>query len=255
MTLISCVAVIMIGSLVYKDEIVDYITPSSLTSTSQSIPAPTPPSELDPGLATSPDSVPSPAPESTPTPAAIPTPAPTPTPIPAAVPSSTPTPAAVPSPAPTPTQKSAPKPTPAPTATASRSTAPSQAQLTADQQHMLDLINQERSKAGLGPLKIDSKLQTMAQAKSDDMVAKAYFDHTSPTYGSPFEMMKKFGISYTSAGENIAGNSSVDKAHAALMNSPGHKANILKASFNYIGIGVTASPKYGKMFAQDFVGR
>ncbi|HZK52800.1 MAG TPA: CAP domain-containing protein [Desulfosporosinus sp.] len=120
---------------------------------------------------------------------------------------------------------------------------------------MLDLINQERSRAGVGPLKIDSKLQTMAQAKSDDMVAKAYFDHTSPTYGSPFEMMKKFGISYTSAGENIAGNSSVDKAHAALMNSPGHKANILKASFNYIGIGMTASAKYGKMFAQDFVGR
>src|SRR5665648_496788 len=183
MTLISCVAVITISSLLYKDEIVDYITPSSLTSTAQSIPAPTP------------------------------------------------------------------------TATASRSTAPSQPQLNADQQHMLDLINQERSRAGVGPLKIDSKLQTMAQAKSDDMVAKAYFDHTSPTYGSPFEMMKKFGISYTSAGENIAGNSSVDKAHAALMNSPGHKANILKASFNYIGIGMTASAKYGKMFAQDFVGR
>jgi len=120
---------------------------------------------------------------------------------------------------------------------------------------MLDLINQERAKAGLGPLKTDAKLQNMAQAKSDDMVAKSYFDHASPTYGSPFEMMNKFGISYTSAGENIAGNSSVDKAHAALMNSPGHKANILKSSFNYIGIGITASPSYGKMFAQDFIGR
>jgi len=120
---------------------------------------------------------------------------------------------------------------------------------------MLDLINQERSKAGVGPLKIDSKLQKMAQAKSDEMVAKSYFSHTSQTYGSPFDMMKKFGISYTSAGENIAGNSSVDKAHTALMNSPGHKENILKSSFNYIGIGVTASPKYGKMFAQDFIGR
>ncbi|HZK52803.1 MAG TPA: CAP domain-containing protein [Desulfosporosinus sp.] len=140
-------------------------------------------------------------------------------------------------------------PTPAPTP------APSQVELTADQQHMLDLINQERSKAGVGALKVDAQLQKMAQVKSDEMVAKSYFSHTSPSYGSPFEMMKKFGISYTSAGENIAGNSSVDKAHAALMNSPRHKANILKASFNYIGIGVTASPKYGQMFAQDFIGR
>lgn len=120
---------------------------------------------------------------------------------------------------------------------------------------MLDLINQERSKVGVAPLKIDSKLQKMAQVKAEDMVAKSYFDHTSPTYGSPFDMMKKFGISYTSAGENIAGNSTVNKAHTALMNSPGHKANILKSSFNYIGIGVTTSPKYGKMFAQDFIGR
>lgn len=143
----------------------------------------------------------------------------------------------------------APAPAPAPTP------APSQVKLTADQQHMLDLINQERSKAGVASLKVDAQLQKMAQVKSDEMVAKSYFSHTSPIYGSPFNMMKKFGISYTSAGENIAGNSSVDKAHAALMNSPRHKANILKASFNYIGIGITASPKYGQMFAQDFVGR
>lgn len=87
------------------------------------------------------------------------------------------------------------------------------------------------------------------------MVAKSYFSHTSPTYGSPFDMMKRFGISYTSAGENIAGNSSVDKAHEALMNSPSHKENILKSSFKYIGIGITTSPTYVKMFAQDFVGR
>jgi len=120
---------------------------------------------------------------------------------------------------------------------------------------MLDLINQERSKAGVGALKIDPQLQKMAQVKAEEMVALSYFDHTSPTYGDPFTMMKTFGINFTSAGENIAGNSSVDKAHAALMNSPGHKANILKSSFNYIGIGITASPSYGKMFAQDFIGR
>ena len=239
MTLISVVAVIMVGSLAYKDTLADYITPSTTTSMSEATPTPA----LEPTPTSAPEPEPTPAPEATPTPtpktAAAPTPKATPAPTPKA------TPAPTPKAAPTPTAKATAAPTP------SRSTAPSQA----DQQHMLDLINQERTKAGVGPLKIDSKLQSMAQAKSDDMVAKAYFDHISPTYGSPFEMMKKFGISYTSAGENIAGNSSVDKAHAALMNSPGHKANILKSSFTYIGIGVTASPKYGKMFAQDFVGR
>ncbi len=156
------------------------------------------------------------------------------------------TPAPTPSPTPSPTPAPTPVPTPSPTPSV---------QLTADQQHMLDLINQERSKAGVGQLKIDPQLQKMAQVKSDEMVAKSYFSHNSPTYGSPFDMMKTFGISYTSAGENIAGNSSVDAAHSALMNSPEHKANILNSSYNCIGIGITASPAYGKVFAQDFIGR
>ncbi|HZK53518.1 MAG TPA: CAP domain-containing protein [Desulfosporosinus sp.] len=150
---------------------------------------------------------------------------------------------------------SSPVPSPNPASTPTPILDPSEVDLSADQQQMLDLINQERAKAGVGLLKIDPQLQKMAQVKSDEMVAKSYFSHTSPTYGSPFEMMKTFGISYTSAGENIAGNSSVDNAHEALMNSPGHKENILKSSFNYIGIGITASPTYGKMFAQDFIGR
>ncbi|ODA39901.1 CAP domain-containing protein [Desulfosporosinus sp. BG] len=146
-------------------------------------------------------------------------------------------------------------PTPAPTPAPSPSPPPSQVQLTADQQHMLDLINQERSKAGVVQLKIDPQLQKMAQTKSNEMVTKSYFSHTSPTYGSPFDMMKTFGINYTSAGENIAGNSSVDAAHTALMNDPPHKENILNSSFNYIGIGITTSPAYGKIFVQDFIGR
>jgi len=121
----------------------------------------------------------------------------------------------------------------------------------AEKQAMLDLINQERSKSGVPPLKFDEKLQEMAQAKSDDMVAKSYFDHTSPTYGSPFEMMKTFGISYRSAGENLAGNVSVQAAHTALMNSPGHKANILSSSYNRIGIGITTGP-HGLIISQEF---
>lgn len=121
----------------------------------------------------------------------------------------------------------------------------------ADKQSMLDLINQERSKIGVAPLKFEEKLQKMAQAKSDDMVANSYFDHNSPTYGSPFEMMKAFGIVYQSAGENLAGNVSVQAAHTALMNSPGHKANILNSSYNHIGIGITIGP-HGLIIAQDF---
>lgn len=165
-------------------------------------------------------------------------------------PPSTPAPVPAPTPTPTPTPTPAPAPAPAPTP----APAPS-VNLTAEQQQMLDLINQERSKAGLNKLTIDPQLQKMAQVKSDEMVSKSYFSHTSPTYGSPFDMMKTFGISFTSAGENLAGNSSVAAAHTALMNSPDHKANILNSTFDCCGIGITASPKYGKMFAQDFIGR
>jgi uncharacterized YkwD family protein len=128
-------------------------------------------------------------------------------------------------------------------------------QLLAEKQSMLDLINQERAKAGVGLLSFDAKLQEMAQVKSDEMVAKSYFSHNSPTYGSPEDMMKIFGIKFTSGGENIAGNSSVEGAHAAFMNSPGHKDNILNSTYKYIGIGITASPVYGEIFSEDFVGR
>lgn len=244
----------MVGSLVYKDKIVDYITPSTTTTASQSesILAPNADSDSDSAPTTDPAPTPTPTPTPTSIPTSIPTqtPKPVPTQTPKLIPAQTPKP--IPAQTPKPVATQTPKPTPAPTPI--HNATPSRAQLT-DQQHMLDLINQERSKVGVAPLKIDSKLQKMAQVKAEDMVAKSYFDHTSPTYGSPFDMMKKFGISYTSAGENIAGNSTVNKAHTALMNSPGHKANILKSSFNYIGIGVTTSPKYGKMFAQDFIGR
>ncbi len=121
----------------------------------------------------------------------------------------------------------------------------------AEMQIMLDLINQERLKAGVAPLKFEEKLQIMAQAKSDDMVAKSYFAHNSPTYGSPFEMMKTFEVEYKSAGENLAGNVSVQAAHVALMNSPGHKANILSSSYNLIGIGITTGLK-GLIISQEF---
>lgn len=103
---------------------------------------------------------------------------------------------------------------------------------------VLRLVNIERSKAGLSELKMNSKLSDVARMKSQDMADKNYFSHTSPTYGSPFDMMKKFGISYTTAGENIAkGYAGAEAVMNGWMNSPGHKANILNPKFGTLGVG------------------
>ena len=128
-------------------------------------------------------------------------------------------------------------------------------QLTADEQEVFDLINAKRVANGLSLLKIDDEVQNVARIKAQDMVDSNYFSHTSPIYGSPFNMLKNFGISYKTAGENIAGNSSNSGAVNAWMNSEGHRANILNSSFNYTGIGVVKSPKYGKIYVQMFIGK
>ena len=107
----------------------------------------------------------------------------------------------------------------------------------------------------MSALKIDPELQRVARIKAQDMVNNNYFSHNSPTYGSPFDMMNSFKISYKTAGENIAGNSSNSAAVTAWMNSSGHRANILNSSFNYTGIGVVSSPKYGKIYVQMFIGK
>lgn len=127
--------------------------------------------------------------------------------------------------------------------------------LSKDEQEVFNLINQQRANNGLASLKIDDEVQRVAKIKAQDMVANNYFSHTSPTYGSPFDMLKSFKISYKSAGENIAGNSSNQAAVTAWMNSPGHKANILNSSYNYTGIGVVSSPTYGKVYVQMFIGK
>lgn len=127
--------------------------------------------------------------------------------------------------------------------------------LTADEQETLDLINAKRNEAGLSTLQIDSEIQNIARVKAQDMVDNNYFSHTSPTYGSPFDMMKSYGITYKTAGENIAGNSSNSGAVNAWMNSEGHKANILSNNYNYTGLGVVSSPKYGKIYVQMFIGK
>ena len=119
---------------------------------------------------------------------------------------------------------------------------------------MLDLVNAARIKAGLTPLQADMTLVKLARLKGQDMINNNYFGHTSPTYGSPFDMMKAAGVTYRYAGENLAGASTVDIAHTNLMNSPGHRANILNANFTKVGIGVVNGGPYGKMLVQMFIG-
>ncbi|MBP2072953.1 CAP domain-containing protein [Thermoanaerobacterium butyriciformans] len=113
--------------------------------------------------------------------------------------------------------------------------------LSAQEKQLVDLINKERTSRGLSPLTIDENLSKVARIKAEDMKSNNYFSHTSPTYGSPFDMMKQFGISYNSAAENIAENSDVVSAHYALMNSSGHRDNILNPYFNKVGVGVVSN--------------
>lgn len=141
-----------------------------------------------------------------------------------------------------------PTPTPQPTK------AP-QPDISKSEQLLLDLINAERAKAGLPALAPDAKLMEIARLKAKDMVDNNYFSHQSPTYGSPFDMMRQFGITFRSAGENIAGNSTEEGAVKAWMNSEGHRKNILNGKYNYTGIGIYQSPKYGKIYVQMFIER
>lgn len=127
--------------------------------------------------------------------------------------------------------------------------------MSADEKETFDLVNQQRINNGLQALKVDEEVQRVARIKAQDMVDNNYFSHNSPTYGSPFDMLNSFKISYRSAGENIAGNSSNSAAVTAWMNSSGHRANILNGSFNYTGVGVVKSSKYGKIYVQVFVGK
>ena len=113
------------------------------------------------------------------------------------------------------------------------------------------LVNEARAQNGLNPLTHDWELSRVARYKSQDMRDNKYFSHTSPVYGSPFQMMKNFGISYRSAGENIAyGQRTPQAVVNAWMNSSGHRANILNASFTHIGVGYV---KDGNYWTQMFI--
>lgn len=123
--------------------------------------------------------------------------------------------------------------------------------VTAYEAEVVRLVNEIRVKNGLRELKQDWELSRVARYKSEDMRAKKYFSHTSPTYGSPFEMMKSFGIVYRSAAENIAKGYATPKAVVdGWMNSSGHRANILNPSFTHIGVGYV---KDGSYWTQMFI--
>jgi uncharacterized YkwD family protein/spore coat assembly protein SafA len=116
------------------------------------------------------------------------------------------------------------------------------------------LVNVERSKAGLRPLTANWQVSRVARIKSQDMATKGYFSHTSPTYGSPFNMMENFGIRFSAAGENIAyGQRTPQEVMTGWMNSPGHRANILNPSYTQIGVGLATNSRGTKYWTQEFI--
>ncbi len=121
------------------------------------------------------------------------------------------------------------------------------------QKEVVRLVNKERAAAGLKPLTQKPELDKVAIAKSEDMAKNNYFSHTSPTYGSPFDMLTQFGVKYSAAGENIAyGQKTPEEVMNGWMNSPGHRANILNANFTQIGVGVAKKPNGQLVWTQTF---
>lgn len=125
---------------------------------------------------------------------------------------------------------------------------PSIGDVKTQENEVVRLVNVERSKRGLQTLKNNWQVSRVARYKSQDMINKNYFSHTSPTYGSPFKMMESFGVKFSAAGENIAmGQRNPTEVMNAWMNSPGHRNNILSPSFTEIGVGL-AKDKSGRLY-------
>lgn len=117
---------------------------------------------------------------------------------------------------------------------------------------MLVMVNRERAAAGLKKLVMDPEMRNLARMQSRDMFARGYFSHVNPDGLDPFERMRRLGIQFAEAGENLAMAPTVRIAHEGLMNSPGHRANILDPNFGRVGIGICSSRVYGLMFSQEF---
>ena len=120
------------------------------------------------------------------------------------------------------------------------------------EREVIRLVNAERTQCGLQPLHENWELSRVARFKSQDIVDRRYFAHNSPTYGTPFQMIRAFGLSFRTAGENIAyGQRTPQAVVNAWMNSSGHRANILNASYTQIGVGYVADGHY---WTQMFIG-
>jgi len=117
---------------------------------------------------------------------------------------------------------------------------------------MLDLVNQERRKVGLQPLQADPELRKVALAHSADMFRRGYFAHLTPEGKDPFDRMRDAHVRFTLAGENLALAQTLPIAHEGLMNSPGHRENILRTGFGRVGIGILDGGLYGIMISQEF---
>ena len=117
---------------------------------------------------------------------------------------------------------------------------------------MLDLVNRERATEGLDPLVADPELAMVARAHSADMFARGYFSHYTPEQASPFDRMRAADVRFRTAGENLALAPTLQIAHRGLMNSPGHRANILRPEFGHLGIGILDGGRYGLMITQNF---
>jgi uncharacterized protein YkwD len=120
------------------------------------------------------------------------------------------------------------------------------------EQQMLDMVNHERVSRGLKPLVLDPELVPVARAHSADMFERGYFSHYTPEGKDPFQRMKDAGVKYRTAGENLALAPTLEIAHTGLMNSPGHRANILNPNFGRVGIGILSGGRRGIMVSQEF---
>lgn len=131
---------------------------------------------------------------------------------------------------------------------------PTSDEITNLENEVFRLANEERMRADLPALSLDSEIAKVARAKSEDFINNNYFAHNSPQYGSPFEMLRTFGVNYSAAAENIA--SGQNNAKAAInhwMNSAGHRANILNSTFNKTGVGVARDRNGNLYWTQLFV--
>ncbi|MBC7345675.1 MAG: SCP-like extracellular protein, partial [Clostridia bacterium] len=127
--------------------------------------------------------------------------------------------------------------------------------LTREEEKLLDLINRERSKKHLPPLKVDAQLTRVARLKSEDMLENGYFGHSSPTYGKLGDMLKEEGIQYRYAAENIGRGGTVENVHGMMMDSSVHRNAILGRRYTLVGLGVVRTSRGGVIVTEIFVGR